>query len=441
MASALRATQKVMVAVAVVTLCVAVGATLAIPVYAQSLGEIPRPPSNLAAASTADTVTLTWDDPGDGTITGYKIFSRATATQSYLAVLVPDTGSSGTTYTVRGLEPDTEYQFAAQAINGVGSSGASQIVTVSTKSQTGQPVPPPPTPTTPTPTTPPDITALISVIENLTDIIEGLALKITVLETEIAKLKGTLSGQPVLPITDSGNFIPIYYAATSHSNLVQKSYYEDRLFLENFTGRLSQTLALPHDVYLTMDECGEPQAVYYLDYKRIVICYELVTFLEGRLAPYYNTNEELSRGVSGFVTWVMLHELGHALIDVYDLPVTGNEEDAVDQFATIIALEYIPPDQAGNILFSTLRVWSLGQNNILTEGQLAGPHSLALQRFYNVACWMYGSDVHAFSNFVDNGFLTESRASQCQPEYERMSESWYRLVSPFLINPGSVQPP
>ena len=66
---------------------------------------------------------------------------------------------------------------------------------------------------------------------------------------------------------------------------------------------------------------------------------------------------------------------------------------------------------------------------------------MASQRFYNVACWMYGSDVHAFSNFVDNGFLTEARASQCQSEYERMSESWYRLVSPFLNNPGSVQPP
>ena len=430
--------------VAVVTLCVVVGATLAIPTYAQSL-EKPARPSNLAATSTSSTVALTWDNPGDRTITGYKILSRVVATESILTPLVSDTGHAGTFYTVRGLEPSTRYQFAVVAVNGAGNSIPSQIVTVSTRSQTAPPVPPSPTtpvPQPPTPTVPTSsITLLANIIDNLTNVIEGLSLKITALEAEIADLKGTLGGQIVVPVTDSGNFIPIYYAATSHSNLVQKSYYEDRLFLENFTGRLSQTLVLPYDVYLTMDECGEPQAVYYLDYKRIVICYELVTFLEGRLAPYYNTNEELSRGVSGFVTWVMLHELGHALIDVYDLPVTGNEEDAVDQFATIIALEYIPPDQAGNILFSTLRVWSLGQNNILTEGQLAGPHSLALQRFYNVACWMYGSDVHAFSNFVNNGFLTESRASQCQPEYERMSESWYRLVSPFLINPGSVQPP
>ena len=116
----------------------------------------------------------------------------------------------------------------------------------------------------------------------------------------------------------------------------------------------------------------------------------------------------------------------------------GNEEDAVDQFATIIALEYIPPNQAGNILYSTLLAWSLGQNSIFpSEGQLAGPHSLASQRFYNIACWMYGSNVHGYSNLVDNNILPEERASRCQYEYERMSEKagtgW---VSPFLKQPG-----
>ena len=343
MASALRATQKVMVAV--VALCVAVGAALAIPTYAQSL-EKPARPSGLAATSTSSTVTLTWDNPGDCTITGYKILSRAVATESILTVLVSDTGSSSTAYIARGLSPSTTYQFAVMAVNGAGNSTPSQIITVSTAAQTGStpttpapttPTPPtrPAPPTTTTPTTPTASPDLLAAITNLTGIIEQLLLKIAVLEERI------LAGSIAQPITDSGNFVPIYYAATSHSNLVQKSYYPDRLFLENFTGRLSQTPALPYDVYLTMDECGEPKAVYYLDYKRITICYELVTLLENRLAPYYNTNEELSRGVGGFVTWVTLHELGHALIDVYDLPVTGNEEDAVDQFATIIALEYI----------------------------------------------------------------------------------------------------
>ena len=419
----MRATRKVIVAAVVVAFCAAAGAALAIPAHAQSL-ENPARPSNLAATSTLTTVTLTWDDPGDSTITGYKILSRITATESVLTILVSDTGSAGTSYTVRGLEPDATYQFAVLAVNNAGNSAPSQIVTVSTRAQTAPPS---------------DTAALASIIESLTGIIEGLSLKITALEAEIVDLRGTLGGRIVAPVTDSGDFVPVYYAATDHHNLVQKSHYEDQLFLENLTGRLTQTLALPYDVYLTMDECGEPEAVYYPYYARIVLCYEFVTFLEGRLAPYYGTNAELSRGVSDFVTWVMLSELGRALIDVYDLPVTGNEEDAVDQFATVIALEYIPPDQAGNVLSSTLRAWSLGQNDVsLPEPYPVGSDPLASHRLHKVACWIYGSDVHAFSNFVDSGLLTEARAGQCPSEYERMSESWYRLASQFLIEGGPV---
>ena len=293
---------------------------------------------------------------------------------------------------------------------------------------------------------PPDIPMLINTIENLTDIVEGLVLKITALEATVVDLRGTLGWRAAPPTADSGDFVPIYYGATSGSNLAQKSHYEDRSFLENFTGRLAQALALPHDVYLAMDECGEPGAAYYRDYKRIVICYEFVTFLEGRLTPYSGTDAELSRDVDGFVTWVMLHEIGHALIDVYDLPITGIEEDAVDQFAAVIALEYIPPDQAGNVLYPALLAWSSGQSGVFpAEGQPAGHHSLTAQRFHDMACWMYGSDAHAHSGLAGGNILLPEEggegARQCQSEYERMSGNWHRLVSPFLIGPGPVQPP
>ena len=54
----------------------------------------PAAPANLTATSTIDSVTLTWDDSGDDSITGYKILYRTPATQSELGVLVADTGSA-----------------------------------------------------------------------------------------------------------------------------------------------------------------------------------------------------------------------------------------------------------------------------------------------------------------------------------------------------------
>ena len=95
-------------------------------------GSPPDPPQNLQATSTNTTVTLTWDDPGDVTITGYKILSRAPVTQTQLSTLVNNTASAAATYTVTDLEPGTTYVFRVVAINEHGESGRSDFVRIST---------------------------------------------------------------------------------------------------------------------------------------------------------------------------------------------------------------------------------------------------------------------------------------------------------------------
>jgi putative metallopeptidase DUF4344 len=38
--------------------------------------------------------------------------------------------------------------------------------------------------------------------------------------------------------------------------------------------------------------------------------------------------------------WVTLHEAGHATFDILDVPIFGHEEDAADNFATYIMLQF-----------------------------------------------------------------------------------------------------
>ena len=95
----------------------------------------PAAPTNLVAASvTADSVTLAWDDPGDGSVTGYKILSRILDPQYRLGVLVNDTGSADTSYTVSGLEPGTKYAFRIIALSEHGESKVSYFVNITTLS-------------------------------------------------------------------------------------------------------------------------------------------------------------------------------------------------------------------------------------------------------------------------------------------------------------------
>ena len=99
-------------------------------VAAAEPAEPPAKPTGLEATATYDSVTLTWDDPGDDSITGYVILRRVRVndTGGEFSVLVPDTGSAATTYTDDTMAASTTYTYRIKAINGAGTSERSRWV-------------------------------------------------------------------------------------------------------------------------------------------------------------------------------------------------------------------------------------------------------------------------------------------------------------------------
>ena len=89
---------------------------------------VPDKPTDLEATATHDSVTLTWDDPGDDSITGYVILRRVRVnnTGGDFSVLVADTGSAATTYTDDSVAASTTYTYRIKAINGAGTSERSR---------------------------------------------------------------------------------------------------------------------------------------------------------------------------------------------------------------------------------------------------------------------------------------------------------------------------
>ena len=82
------------------------------PAHAQE-GSAPAKPTGLFATATHDQVVLTWDDPGDDSITGYVILRRVREndTGGEFCVLVPDTGTAATTYTDDIVAASTTYTY------------------------------------------------------------------------------------------------------------------------------------------------------------------------------------------------------------------------------------------------------------------------------------------------------------------------------------------
>ncbi len=217
---------------------------------------------------------------------------------------------------------------------------------------------------------------------------------------------------------------------------LQDTFKDERFFEEVLTG-LNASLILPRDVDVRLEECGVVNAFYDPDSQSISLCYELFEhFLElfgNQLQA--ETEEEWtevgSKAVAALV-FIFYHELGHALIDVFDLPVTGREEDAVDQLATVMLLDTWEGEDSELAILSSAEWFDLEAAEAAEEADMADEHSLDAQRYYNLVCWIYGSDPEYFADLADDWGLPEDRAVRCADELARMSQAWDTLLGPHL---------
>ena len=104
----------------------------------------PAKPTGLSSQVSHEIVTLTWDDPGDDSITGYVILRRVRVNDQGgdFSELVANTGSAATTYTDDQVAASTTYTYRIKAINEHGVSERSRWLHIDT--------PAPPVPDQPT---------------------------------------------------------------------------------------------------------------------------------------------------------------------------------------------------------------------------------------------------------------------------------------------------
>ena len=107
----------------------------------EQAAEPPARPTGLASAAASDLVLLSWADPGDDSVTGYRILRRqgiADEAEDFLT-LAEDTGTAETSYADDTVENGRVYVYRVLAIGPGGVSEPSQDVRV----RTTTPVPPP----------------------------------------------------------------------------------------------------------------------------------------------------------------------------------------------------------------------------------------------------------------------------------------------------------
>lgn len=260
--------------------------------------------------------------------------------------------------------------------------------------------------------------------------------------TPVATPSGSAAGGQAVPSpTTTFTFSAAYEQPTDKKLLGAEKLMRDDELVQEWAQSANENFIPPANVPVIAKQCDTVNAFYDPDEKSITMCYEMADYLqelfakpeEGEASP---SAEDVDSSVVGALNGIYFHELGHALIDLYDLPTTGKEEDAVDQLAALVLIGSAESSKDYRDIISLTDAWGR-----MSQASEAGPigqdifadeHSLSGQRYYNMMCYLYGSNHNAFLPLVADGELPVQRAMRCESEYNKMAKSWATLLEPHM---------
>ncbi len=201
----------------------------------------------------------------------------------------------------------------------------------------------------------------------------------------------------------------------------------DRLDLDGTIEQLDEVLRLPVDVTVLVRDDAD-QAYYDPEAKEIVLSPSLVADTVDTMRDTYQDELDADIAAASSVQFTLLHEVGHALVDVLELPTTGLEETAVDQFAAVALLDLLDDPIAvleASDLFDALSVTP-------EEADYYDEHALDQQRFFHLRCLVYGTDPFEYSDELEGLDLDEGRADLCIDDSRRVRDAWQALLAPYV---------
>lgn len=206
---------------------------------------------------------------------------------------------------------------------------------------------------------------------------------------------------------------------------------QKRRVLEDFQEFLSP-LKLPKPLTIKTESCNGVVNAYYSS-GAVTICYEYIAWIHQIAAKVTLSNEiSLEDAVVGPFVDVLLHEVAHAIFDILKIPLFGREEDAADQLAAFILLQFGNDVARRTIVGAALLFRQMSIDREPGSADFASVHGLPAQRFVNVLCIAYGAQPKLFADYVKQGFLPVFRIGYCRWEYQQVRHAFLTLISPHI---------
>lgn len=204
---------------------------------------------------------------------------------------------------------------------------------------------------------------------------------------------------------------------------------------------INQTVAelsdqlFPFNSTLTMQYGGEEGPMYDPETHTVHIPYSFYAesthyFAKNKYDEKYGKSAQL--GAIDTLLHTLLHEAGHAYIADQKIAVLGKEEDAVDNFATLLMLNYVENgDDAAISAADMFAFESDDRPDYYDFGEYIDEHSFDLQRYFSTLCLVYGSDPEKHAKLLDeveNDYLKD-RKDFCIYNFQTLDDNWHRYFS------------
>lgn len=252
---------------------------------------------------------------------------------------------------------------------------------------------------------------------------------------------------PPAKALDLGDFKVAYEKVKSPDYRELQGVFRSTQLLEETARALNEKLALPADVTVTLRECGAADATYEPGAHRVSVCYELVDAFAGLFLSASGKAPDAKQAgaaVAAATLFALFHETGHALIDLYQIPSNGKEEETADQLATLVLLGAGRQGAASAI--DSASILLVQARDAAARGRLAkvpfwSGHGFDEARLANVICWAYGKDPQGLQDQIADGTLLGGRAEGCPAEYQKLAGAWAEPLFPYLKGWELAPPP
>lgn len=237
----------------------------------------------------------------------------------------------------------------------------------------------------------------------------------------------------IAPPVEAGNgrFLVEYGPVTNEDYARYEEVLRADRVLENVTASLTRSLRLPQDITVRVEECGASDADWDPATRRVRLCYELLqAVLELSVAAAGEDDDaRAERWFSGMTTFIVFHQLGHALVDVLPLRTLLAPEIVADQFALVALGSAVgqPQEVLGALEF--LR-FAVGNEQAEGLGFLEN-HGYDRVRVDRLACGFSGA-LPATLPWLEALRLLPESAARCGEEFATIDRQWDQWLAPWL---------